>query len=1859
MLLGPQHFMLASRAGPQASAGEGETQVPSDLCIHGVKNQMNNQTRVNHDPTTTTTTTRIPKFQDSWLTFHPTAVLMQQYDPSQSSVYDEFKKQEPLDGIIVGDGGVRVRYRERPTLIYDMDYLDLDDLSQRRLDMFRFDIHYDSLSEYRGLAKWLRSAPKAEKVLDTVLEATDGFSNAFVGGYTQLNGCKWPFSGVSGDNRAGVHLQHLMLHDQVSHISVLSALAGVHYRDFSLAVHHYKATHQDWSPPFVTALHAAFHEQNCKPPLEYVDVQDDEPPTPQTSPIEHFKLDLRPLRWWLKCAPRVKKPKEPLEPDVKLGVRRKAYYNLPEEHCNEKYLRQKCRRKERRAEFARQFKWIPGQPQMRRAEKLRAKEKRRRAEAAAQKRDSAQTQSGKSRAKPAARKYGFAQTQSGEPTKRQIRDALQRAAAQAAKEAKRKSVPKEARKNYVTSQKMTKQDAKVFTQSASYIAAAGVVGVAALGATKIVELVRDALGEFTTTSRLWSARMDGFVSATSRTFKPIKDMIINVEKHLRKVFGNHLWVLPLVVVVYYCVKYLTPEHKDHIPLLLTLLASVVGSHMWDSVSHYFEADAVEFQADIGNFAKMFACAMAFAVFGTKGRDHIGEFSKRLGGLERCSSGLEAMLEWSLMAIQNVINWLGSKYNWGHVQLVRQKNAEIIEWSNEVDRLHTSHVTASAKLSPELANTYISAYRNGKIFAELYRSDRDVSQHLAHQLAKLNNMIRPLVGAINARKNFRQEPVFVLLYGKPGIGKTVVTQYMATTIMAHSGMLGERPTEDELRSHMWQKGGGDYWNGYSGQKCLIMDDAFQSRVTTSDKENDYITLIHAIGSWSCPLNMADVESKGGIYFDSELIFGSTNAESVLSEAEKVIASPQAFIRRIGYGYELCLKKEFMTTEGYLDMQKYREELAKCAEKVGFAGYPFYMWYFRKHNFGTGVTDTQIVPVLDVMAKIVHDIKNRGIAQKEFELGLSSYLKRTVQTECGSIDIKEWIKPSRPKTLADLFKQRLSDTVDKYSVVKRLLKLAIIGGGCYVAWKLIVASFTALKKMFGSVESQSNRPAGHPMKIRASKITAQSGEEVANKAYCNTFKVVVDCEKSSTVLGQLMMLNDCMGVVPAHFFAAVANGLEEGKYATSDKVIFTNAGNRSHRFEMTLAHFLAMERHEMKQYDLSFIKLKTARACKNITKMFTKESDIRHLGGCAGRIDHCELINGALPDPDRRLAHSFPSMSVGANLIAYTGQDKNVMIRHLRYRAATRPGDCGAPVTLIGNNSFQNRNLVGIHVAGLQSVTEGYAAIITQELIEEARKALSVIDDQFIDDVQVQSGVKMDITEDLPFAEPGSFLPIGIMEKPVVICPVSSYYKTWAHGIFGEYDCLPAVMSPRVVDGVVVYPLERALLPYATDLRFYEQPWLNQVAHTALSRHSHLTRDYGRELYTFDEAVLGIPEMKFRSIPRGTSPGFPFVYYHRNGKTDFFGYGDKYDLDNKNCDSLRERVNYIIAAAKDGIRLSHVFVDFPKDELRDKKKIEAIATRLISASPLDYTIVWRMYFGAFGSATMKNHTSTGMAPGICTYSEWEKVVAMVTRYGGKVFAGDFKSFDSSEQPDILNLFLAYVNDWYNDGPENKRVREVLWADLVHSRHIGGLGKDQRFVYQWAKSLPSGHPFTTIVNSMYSLFCMVASYSVATGDFIGFWNKCASVVYGDDNLTGADDDTIEVFNQVSTAAILKREFGLTYTSDLKDGELEAYTTLDRVTLLKRGFVREGSRWLCPLALKSFLYTIYWGKNKRLESTIICDVLESGLEELSMHEQSVWDIYAPQFAAALGRYDKVPKGHLSRMSYQDIVMSKTDSWF
>jgi len=155
---------------------------------------------------------------------------------------------------------------------------------------------------------------------------------------------------------------------------------------------------------------------------------------------------------------------------------------------------------------------------------------------------------------------------------------------------------------------------------------------------------------------------------------------------------------------------------------------------------------------------------------------------------------------------------------------------------------------------------------------------------------------------------RQPPVSIHFYGKPGQGKSVVAQILTadlyTTIFQKPFVAGNCIYNYNPNSQ--------YWEGYFGQFCTMMDDVFQidnEEVRTRIGAD----LIGMINDATVSLNMAAIEGKVGTYFNSHLVVITSNDENIPPNVK--IQSDMALSRRFHFEVEVTVKEEFATTNRY--------------------------------------------------------------------------------------------------------------------------------------------------------------------------------------------------------------------------------------------------------------------------------------------------------------------------------------------------------------------------------------------------------------------------------------------------------------------------------------------------------------------------------------------------------------------------------------------------------------------------------------------------------------------------------------------------------------------------------------------------------------------------------------------------------------------------------------------------------------------------------------------------------------------------------------------------------------------------------
>lgn len=1431
-----------------------------------------------------------------------------------------------------------------------------------------------------------------------------------------------------------------------------------------------------------------------------------------------------------------------------------------------------------------------------------------------------------------------------------------------------------------------------------------VLGASAVGVGWLFRSVSKLVGKVAGTC---DAATNAFGTATAG-FKGIVDGLKKRLVALKKKLSHPLFLTAVVLVLSFYILRITRHGSFPQRVLLCTLTFMAGPILWESIAkHFLQCDAapadalgndVQAQSGAGVMSAVLASTMCFTVFGA-GMSHrtVSEAMKRVSLLERTTSGFELFCGWAVSAVESICTFFSQMFGGPAVRFRQETDVALKQWCRSVEQLEKTWNLNEKDVDAGELQKLSKLVIQGTELKELYRTRPVVFNAISAMLVRLYSLFAPYAGTVSARNNFRVEPEMLMLVGEPGIGKTVLMMPICAYVLKASGLLPPDADYDEVVSNIWQKGTSEYWNGYAGQKALVLDDSFQERPVAGDKDNEYINVIRMVGSWAMPLNFADLASKGKIYFNSPFIVGTTNLRSVYAPCSTVCFDPKAVVRRISSPYSLTLRPEFANSKGFLDVEKLAEQRALCKGKKGIEAFPFHMWEVSRHDFIAGTSSVVKENLSDVVKNIAEGIKKRLQSQVDAEAGLKDFIRDMDVSGEGSssaqggrtlspLNQSERIARRTDSELRDVARA-LEEEQREYARLSSRFKrwFSVVGGFLREhGWKIALAAgvFKVLSVVISTVLdllspedkarrdrllSESNRPvsAGSGKggaKVRfVSEVKPQGGNDpVVAKVYNNTCKMYVRADGRNIVLGQMTFVSSDMAYMPHHFRALLLDQTLAGVDSPLDReIVFVHALTGAELLVMPVSRFMALKSYARQDLDVEFVTLPLLNAPKNIIKNYLLEADLKNVPGLLCRLDVMEVDDrvGMLARP----RHAIHTTKLGmSGRLRYEGY---CLERHAHYAASTSAGDCGAPLSLEGAASYGGRKTFGMHVAGRDGRPEGFATIITQELLHEAMAALRTVYDASEEDIVAQCGADVSDALALPPGFGGTFLPVLTLPKLHQQPQSSKLFRTPLHGVFGEHAYYPSVMRPVLRDGVALNPMVNAVAPYSGPLRALDVDLMEQALHVAMKPHARETQYATRRLFSFEEAVLGVPQLKFRAIPRGTSAGFPYMYDLRGGKKEIFGCDElAYDLDTPLAQQLKEDVEEVIDAARQLERKGHVFVDLLKDELRKESKVLNAATRLISSSPVRYTVAFRQYFGAFCAATMANHTTTGMAPGINVYQDWHELARLLESKGDSVFAGDVKGLDSSEQVDLLLLILDYINRWYGDSEENQNIRRVLWMELYHSRHLGGTGLDQRHIYQWNKSLPSGHPMTTIVNSIYTLTSLVACYIRATGDRVGFWDNCFASVYGDDNVVNVSERIVPIFNQRVVAGHMWDALGIVYTPDDKEAELGEVTTLSKVTFLKRGFrLSEDGTWDAPLALDSFLFSCYWGRNKKLMDAIIVDELENALCELSLHSPELWDEWAPTVASVLAQYVGKfnTRNALTRKAYRAAVQARADAWF
>lgn len=744
--------------------------------------------------------------------------------------------------------------------------------------------------------------------------------------------------------------------------------------------------------------------------------------------------------------------------------------------------------------------------------------------------------------------------------------------------------------------------------------------------------------------------------------------------------------------------------------------------------------------------------------------------------------------------------------------------------------------------------------------------------------------------------------------------------------------------------------------------------------------------------------------------------------------------------------------------------------------------------------------------------------------------------------------------------------------------------------------------------------------------ADQVAQEMGSSIA---FSNLYRIYYKKGELSGSLGHCLFLRGNLAIMPRHFELLF-------KVHGPDTEIYFGSPTVPHAFPMRVKDlkFNSYTDAHGREKDLVYFLVPGARNHTDLTNKFLPRSACDALQQT--RISLLTLTCSSPKKPlivDRHYGkgHTCLSRLTSSQSYKLAGDGSTITIHDgWKYNdLETKKGDCGAPLLAV-NDRLGPGKILGIHVAG--GISMGMSTTLFKEDVTAILSNYTDLKAQMCT-LQVLSGTNPYPEEELVY--------VGELDKPVIQPSQSKIIPSRVHGLVAKPTTARTWLRPGEVQGELFDPLDyriRRMGKYSVPIPFdlidlAKEGLLNEFKRVFLPNRSTLENRF-KCPYSLEETCCGVDGEDFvNAIKRDTSCGFPFVQLGLDRK-EIFGSDDRYDCNTEIAREIFELVQHYEDSADQGIVYDHYFTDTLKDERKPLEKCHK--TRMFAACPIDYLIWTKRWFNGIVAIISELRNRIHISVGTNPYSDdWHFLAKQLLGKNQKFVAGDFEGFDASEQAYLLqtacNVLIDFSQYVFGEDLYARRQMEAIISSLVNSFHVSG-----KYVFQWLKSLPSGHYLTAIVNSVFVLLAISSAFllarkkqgvSVTILDVNEFWQECDIVAYGDDHILGIPDRYLSFFNQ-NTLVDLLREFGLYYTDESKSGgEVPDFRPLTDISYLKRKFRydKDVARYVAPLDLNVIKETPMWIRKCADSELQTFNNLEFSLRELSLHSQEEWDRLAP----------------------------------
>ncbi|AVM87406.1 polyprotein [fipivirus F1] len=1011
---------------------------------------------------------------------------------------------------------------------------------------------------------------------------------------------------------------------------------------------------------------------------------------------------------------------------------------------------------------------------------------------------------------------------------------------------------------------------------------------------------------------------------------------------------------------------------------------------------------------------------------------------------------------------------------------------------------------------------------------------------------------------------RVEPVCIFVYGPPGSGKSIFTNALGAALAIELGGGPEdfytKPVET------------DYWDGYSSQKVVIMDDIGQR----TDGE-DFKTFCQIVSTNQLRVNMAALNDKGK-QFTSPVIIASSNNPF---PAPTTVTTPSAVQRRFKFMLHVVPKTGFADKDGRLCVKKVNDQ--KAFDDMSCFDVDYYR-PTKKDSTSNSLEPEWVCNMTfeDVVKTVCREVKSRKKLGDTMTKTFFNWKKRGFIGHAGGDDIEEaeeeklidFDDPGYPIWTTDAKKalnidppspEEISynnwDRFESGDLSETEMFKTFTMAGMYLTGDLekLKAVDLTLAKWNGSADES----------MREAAASAKAWKEVTNKKWQKRWRILKVLTSVSGFLGLLWVGYSIFAPkadVGSSAYSVNGNEIKEVKkvmvpdkvgqsYADTARLARANTvrlGIEREGKRVWVAHALFIKGRtfvttlhslhgatgiilrisgaatewkehdyviqEHPEIDLAIVTLSTGKQWKDISGQFVDEDQLLLIGtGTSSVIQH---IDNPIPLVSVKVRENeqYEHPTKEGEIITVT--------RALVAVGSAMAGMCGCP--WVSSSTVVQCAIMGIHVAG--SPTVSICCIITKQMIEKMTAA--------------SGHMRVEKIEDFPNSIPS--VSVTAFKKSQIFEYFESGKKP---AVLGEWDPRTEGDPWGMLYSKFIAPLTAEPVDWPKHMQYWKMKFI------PLRRQA--TAEGDMIELSVPQVVKGIAGMD--GLDFKTSPGYP---WSERGKRKHHLVSPEGDfLDAELEQKVAEVVNYILNPGFEKPDIK--YTAYLKDELLPASKIATGNTRVICAAPLHLVIAWKILFGNAISAIHGDGLArciTGCAVGCDPEVDWS-----IIEHSGKshVLCVDFSKFDGSQQPWMLSSAVGLMG-WIAGLQPHQSERA---AKLIYQTQV----IIQQELVTLNGPLPSGCPSTSIIGSFSNIMSMFYALGQVTGQMLTTLDENVTVyTYGDDVLMFTTTPLREILEPRTgvLCSVLGQTFGLTATSATDKTKPPEMCSLLEATFLKRGF-------------------------------------------------------------------------------------------